>query len=267
MEIRPRRLRKNSIIRDLVAETRLSRDMFIYPYFVCKGTKVVSEIKSMPGINHYSVDTLIEDVAEGLKIGINKILLFGANEMKTDNGSSSYDKNNVIGQSIRELKKRFGDDIYIVTDVCLCGYTSHGHCGLLNDGYVDNDSSLNALTAMALMHAEAGADMVSPSDMMDGRVEAIREVLDENKYSDVAIMSYAVKYASSYYGPFRDALDSAPADIIDVPKDKKTYQMDFANRDEAIRETEMDINEGADIVMVKPGLCYLDIVRDIRNSF
>ncbi|NQY66331.1 MAG: porphobilinogen synthase [Flavobacteriales bacterium] len=261
MEIRPRRLRKNSIIRDLVAETRLSRDMFIYPYFVCKGTKVVSEIKSMPGINHYSVDTLIEDVAEGLKIGINKILLFGANEMKTDNGSSSYDKNNVIGQSIRELKKRFGDDIYIVTDVCLCGYTSHGHCGLLNDGYVDNDSSLNALTAMALMHAEAGADMVSPSDMMDGRVEAIREVLDENKYSDVAIMSYAVKYASSYYGPFRDAADCTPQG-----GDRKSYQMDVRNKNEGLKEADLDELEGADILMVKPALAYLDIIKSVKEN-
>ncbi|NQY08048.1 MAG: porphobilinogen synthase [Flavobacteriales bacterium] len=261
MEVRPRRLRKTSIIRDLIAETRLSNDMFIYPYFICKGVGVVNEIKSMPGINHYSTDTLLIDVEEGLKIGINKILLFGANEMKSDNGSTAYDQNNVIGKSIRALKAKFGDDIYIITDVCLCGYTSHGHCGLIKDGYVDNDSSLEVITAMALMHAEAGADMVSPSDMMDGRVGAIREVLDDNGFENTALMSYAVKYASAYYGPFRDAADCTPQG-----GDRKSYQMDVRNIKEGLKEAELDELEGADILMVKPALAYLDVIKSVKDS-
>ena len=221
----------------------------------------MSGIKSMPGINHYSTDTLVKDVEEGLKLGINKVLLFGANETKTDDGSSAYAKDNVIGKSIVALKKQFGDDVYVITDVCLCGYTSHGHCGLVKDGYVDNDSSLEAITSVALMHAEAGVDMVSPSDMMDGRVGAIRELLDSNGFTNTALMSYAVKYASSYYGPFRDAADCTPKE-----GDRKSYQMDVRNYYEALKEADLDEFEGADILMVKPALAYLDIIKSVREN-
>jgi porphobilinogen synthase len=202
---RPRRLRKNSIIREMVAETRLSKDMFIYPYFVIKGKNTVQPINAMPGISRFSVDALVKDVAEGLKLGINKILLFGVGEEKSEDAHFAHDEHSVVAEAIKELKKNFGDDLYIITDVCLCAYTSHGHCGLLQDDYVDNDSSLEVLAKMALAHVQAGADMVAPSDMMDGRIAAIRKKLDENNFVNTPIMSYATKFASAYYGPFREA--------------------------------------------------------------
>jgi porphobilinogen synthase len=259
--IRPRRLRQNPIIREMVAETRLSKNMFIYPYFVVPGTKKKEAINAMPGINHFSVDTLLKDAEEGLKLGINKILLFGTGDLKSEKGNSSSSKDSIVAKAIRALKKEFGEELFVITDVCLCAYTTHGHCGILEEGHVHNDSSVEALASMALAHAQAGADMVAPSDMMDGRVMAIREMLDENKFDDVSIMSYAVKFASAYYGPFREAAGSSPQ-----KGDRKSYQMDFRNGREAMKEALLDEAEGADILMVKPALAYLDVIRDLRQQ-
>jgi porphobilinogen synthase len=261
MLIRPRRLRKSPILRELVAETRLSKDMFIYPYFVVPGKNVLKGIEAMPGVSHFSVDTLIKDVEKSLKIGINKVLLFGVGEEKTDDASSSYDKHSVVANAVRELKKEFSDELYVVTDVCTCAYTTHGHCGIVQHGYVQNDQTVDVLARMALTHAEAGADMVSPSDMMDGRVLGIREKLDKNNLENTAIMSYSIKFASAYYGPFREAADSAPG-----KGDRKAYQMDFRNPREAMRESKLDEQEGADILMVKPALAYLDVIKGLRES-
>ena len=258
---RPRRLRKNPVVREMMAETRLSKDMFIYPYFVVPGEGVKEEIGAMPGIHHFSVDTLVEDVRASMKVGINKVLLFGVGEEKSEDGSFSASENSIVAHAVRALKKEFGEDLYVITDVCLCAYTDHGHCGLIEDGYVVNDPSLEMLADMALSHAEAGADMVAPSDMMDGRVEAIRARLDEAGYENTALMSYAVKFASAYYGPFREAAGSAPSH-----GDRKSYQMDFRNGREAIREAVQDELEGADIIMVKPALAYLDVIKDVRKS-
>ena len=261
MLIRPRRLRKSPILRELVAETRLSKDMFIYPYFVVPGKNVLKGIEAMPGVSHFSVDTLIKDVEKSLKIGINKVLLFGVGEEKTDDASSSYDKHSVVANAVRELKKEFSGELYVVTDVCTCAYTTHGHCGIVQHGYVQNDQTVDVLARMALTHAEAGADMVSPSDMMDGRILGIREKLDKNNLENTAIMSYSIKFASAYYGPFREAADSAPG-----KGDRKAYQMDFRNPREAMRESKLDEQEGADILMVKPALAYLDVIKGLRES-
>jgi porphobilinogen synthase len=261
MLYRPRRLRLNPIIRELTAEVRFHRDMLIYPYFVEKGKNIKSPINSMPGIHHFSPDTLLKDVEKGLKMGINKILLFGSGEEKTEEGKSAYKKDTVVAQAIKLLKKNFKEDIYIITDVCLCAYTSHGHCGIIHNGYIDNDSSVEAIAKMALTHAEAGADMVAPSDMMDGRVGVIRDLLDENNFENTAIMSYSTKFASSYYGPFREAADSAPQF-----GDRKSYQMDYRNPNEAMKEAMLDEAEGADVLMVKPALAYLDIVSRLRAN-
>lgn len=261
MLIRPRRLRKSPILRELVAETRLSKDMFIYPYFVVPGKNVTKGIEAMPGVSHFSVDTLIKDVEKSLKIGINKVLLFGVGEEKTDDASSSFDKHSVVANAVRELKKEFSDELYVVTDVCTCAYTTHGHCGIVQHGYVQNDQTVDVLARMALAHAEAGADMVSPSDMMDGRILGIREKLDKNNLENTAIMSYSIKFASAYYGPFREAADSAPG-----KGDRKAYQMDFRNPREAMRESKLDEQEGADILMVKPALAYLDVIKGLRES-
>ncbi len=258
---RPRRLRKNTIIRNAVAETRLSKEMFVYPYFVTSGKNISEPIKAMPGVSHFSVDRLVRDVEKGLKVGINKVLLFGVGEEKTKNASSSFDKNSIVAKAVRELKNKFGDDLYVITDVCVCAYTIHGHCGILEHGYVQNDKSVDVLAKMALAHAQAGADMVAPSDMMDGRVLAIRELLDANDFENTAIMSYSTKFASAYYGPFREAADSSPSH-----GDRKSYQMDFRNGKEALKESLIDENEGADILMVKPALAYLDVIRDLRNN-
>ena len=248
-------------MRELVAETRLSKDMFIYPYFVVPGKNVLKGIEAMPGVSHFSVDTLIKDVEKSLKIGINKVLLFGVGEEKTDDASSSYDKHSVVANAVRELKKEFSDELYVVTDVCTCAYTTHGHCGIVQHGYVQNDQTVDVLARMALTHAEAGADMVSPSDMMDGRILGIREKLDKNNLENTAIMSYSIKFASAYYGPFREAADSAPG-----KGDRKAYQMDFRNPREAMRESKLDEQEGADILMVKPALAYLDVIKELRES-
>jgi len=224
---RPRRLRKNTIVREMIAETRLSKDMFIYPYFVVEGTNIVHPIDAMPGINHYSIDELIKDVEKGLKKGINKILLFGVGEQKTEDASSSFSNNSIIVKAVKALKEKFGSELYLITDVCVCAYTTSGHCGIMHDDYVHNDSSVEVLAKMALAHAQAGADMVAPSDMMDGRIAAMRELLDKNNFENIAIMSYSIKYASAYYGPFREAADSAPQ-----KGDRKSYQMDFRNSNE-----------------------------------
>lgn len=261
MLIRPRRLRKTPILREMVAETRLSKDMFIYPYFVVPGENVQHGIDAMPGINHFSVDTLVKDVEKSLKLGLNKVLLFGVGEAKTEDASSSYDKNSIVANAVRELKKQFADDIYVITDVCTCAYTTHGHCGILHHDYVQNDKTVDVLAQMALTHAQAGADMVAPSDMMDGRILGIREKLDQHGFENTAIMSYSIKFASAYYGPFREAADSAPG-----KGDRKAYQMDFRNPRETMRESALDEQEGADILMVKPALAYLDIIQNLRAS-
>lgn len=261
MNQRPRRTRKNQVIRNLVAETRLHKDQLIYPYFITHGKNTVHPIDAMPGINHFSVDTLLKDAEKGMKSGINKVLLFGVGEKKTADGRSSHDHDSIVPEAVRALKKNFGDNLYVVTDVCVCAYTTHGHCGILHDGYVDNDPSVELLSKMALAHAQAGADMVAPSDMMDGRVGAIRKKLDENNCSKTAIMSYAVKFASAYYGPFREAADSSPQS-----GDRKSYQMDARNGNEAVREALLDVEEGADIIMVKPALAYLDIIRRVKEN-
>ncbi len=261
MSIRPRRTRTTSVMRNMVAETRLHHDMFVYPYFVIHGENQKDEIKAMPGIYRFSVDELIKDVEKGIKLGINKVLLFGVGEAKSEDGSTSSDDHSIVPVAVKALKDKFGDELLVITDVCVCAYTNHGHCGILEEGYVQNDETLDVLSAMALAHAEAGADIVAPSDMMDGRVEAIRETLDDNGYENIAIMSYAVKFASAYYGPFRDAADSAPGH-----GDRKSYQMDFRNRREALKEADLDETEGADILMVKPALAYLDIITEVREQ-
>lgn len=258
---RPRRTRKSTIIRSLVAETRLSKDMFIYPYFVVPGTEVKHPIPSMPGIHHFSVDTLLKDVAEGLKFGVNKILLFGVGEQKTEDASSAYSPGSIVAQAVSALRKQFGDTIYIISDVCTCAYTTHGHCGIIENDYVNNDKTLDVLSKMALAHVQAGADMIAPSDMMDGRVAAIRQALDQNGFESTPIMSYSVKFSGAYYGPFREAADSAPN-----KGDRKSYQMDFRNAREAMREAALDEAEGADIIMVKPALAYLDIVQRLYQQ-
>ncbi len=258
---RPRRLRKNAIIREMVAETRLSKNMFVYPYFVVDGVNVVRSIDAMPGIHHFSIDMLLEDVAKGLDLGINKILLFGVGEQKSDDASSAHSANSIVVKAVKALRERFKEDIYIITDVCTCAYTTHGHCGILQEDYVKNDETVAVLAKMALSHAKAGADMVAPSDMMDGRIGEIRRTLDNNGYENTAIMSYSVKFASAYYGPFREAADSAPN-----KGDRKAYQMDCRNNNEALHEAFLDEEEGADILMIKPALAYLDIISEVKKS-
>jgi len=261
MIYRQRRLRKNPIVREMVAETHLSKDMFVYPYFIVPGTQVKHAIASLPGVHHFSVDKLIEDVEIGLRLGVNKIMLFGVGEEKSADAHTAYDGEGLVPRAIKALRNAFGEDIYIVTDVCVCSYTTHGHCGILEHDYVQNDATVEVIAKMALAHATAGADMLAPSDMMDGRVGAIRSVLDENNLVNVAIMSHATKFASSYYGPFREAADCAPS-----KGDRKAYQMDFRNPKEALREAFLDENEGADILMIKPALAYLDVISRIKQE-
>ena len=258
---RPRRLRSTPIIREMVAETRLHPDMFIYPYFVVPGNNIIHGIDAMPGINHFSIDELIRDVEKGLKVGVNKVLLFGVGEEKTGDASSSHSENSIVSRAVRELKNKFGDALYVITDVCVCAYTTHGHCGILDGPHIHNDASVEVLAKMALSHAQAGADMVAPSDMMDGRIGAMRSLLDANKLEHTAIMSYSIKFASAYYGPFREAADSAPQ-----MGDRKSYQMDFRNGREAMREALLDENEGADVLMVKPALAYMDVIGKLREQ-
>ena len=257
---RPRRLRTDIIMRELARETRISKQSLIYPIFIKAGKDICEDIPSLFDQKRYSPDILQYIVEKTLNAGVNNILLFGIPNSKDAMGSGAYDDNGVVQQGIREIRKNF-PNVKIITDVCLCEYTSHGHCGIVNNDKVENDATLPLLAKTALSHIEAGADIVAPSDMMDGRVRAIREMLDNNGYYDKAIMSYSVKYASSFYGPFRDAAGSAPSF-----GDRKSYQMDFHNKREAMKEVELDIAEGADIVMVKPALSYLDIISMVKQN-
>jgi len=260
--VRMRRLRANPQIRRMVRETILDAGDLIYPLFVKPGTGLRDEVTSMPGVFQLSIDQLEAEAAELLALRIPAVILFGLPETKDEAGSGAFAEDGIVQQAIRRLKE-VAPDLYVITDVCMCEYTSHGHCGALDDnGCVNNDVTLEMLAMTAVSHAEAGADMVAPSDMMDGRVAAIRAALDAEGYSDIPIMAYSAKYASGYYGPFRDAADSAPAF-----GDRSGYQMDPANGDEAIRETELDIDEGADLVMVKPALAYMDIIWRIKETF
>lgn len=258
---RPRRMRKNPNFRRLIRETRLTVDDLIYPLFVVPGEGVKEPVPSMPGVFRLSVDNLVKEVEEVASLRIPAIILFGIPESKDEVGSGAYAEDGVIQRAVRAIKEK-GIDIVVITDVCMCEYTSHGHCGIIKDGDVDNDSTLELLAKTALSHVQAGADMVAPSDMMDGRVARIRSVLDENGFSGIPIMAYSAKYCSSFYGPFRDAADSAPQF-----GDRQAYQMDIANGEEAMREVALDIMEGADIVMVKPALAFLDIIQRVRTQF
>lgn len=260
MTIRPRRLRKSETLRKMVRETRMDKSSLIYPLFVKEGENIEEEIPSMEGQYRYSIDRLPYELERLQKAGVDKVMFFGIPDVKDEVGSQAYAEDGIVQKTIREARKQF-PDMYLITDVCMCEYTSHGHCGVLCGHDVENDKTLELLAKTALSHVQAGADMVAPSDMMDGRVAAIRHILDENNYKDTPIMSYAVKYASAFYGPFRDAAGSAPSF-----GDRKSYQMDFHNRREAIKEALLDVEEGADIIMVKPALSYLDIIREVRDT-
>ena len=258
---RPRRLRRSEAIRSLVRETRLSTAGLIYPMFVCPGTKVRQEVSSMPGVYQQSADQIVEECRDVEALGIPGIILFGLPETKDPRGASSLSSQGVVQRAIEAIRKA-NLKLIVITDVCLCEYTDHGHCGVIENGEVANDPTLTILAQQALSHVRAGADIVAPSDMMDGRVAAIREILDEHKFENTAILSYAAKYCSGFYGPFREAAQSAPQF-----GDRRSYQMDPANAREALKEVELDLEEGADMVMVKPALPYLDIIRGVRDAF
>ncbi len=258
---RPRRLRRNPLIRDLVAETRLSTDCLIQPYFVGEDSIGKTEIASMPGVYRESVDKLAASVGADLKLGIKRIMLFGVSHLKSANAESAFSDSNPVVRAVEKLRKEFGESLFISADVCLCAYTDSGHCGVLEGDEIDNDRSLPILAQMALRLAQAGVDWVAPSDMMDGRIGAIRQTLDRAGLTRTGILAYTAKYASAYYGPFREAADSAPQ-----KGDRKSYQMDWRNRREARVEAQLDIDEGADVVMVKPALAYLDVIHDLAAS-
>jgi len=272
---RPRRLRRTEALRRLVRETKLSPDDFIWPLFVLPGKKVRNPVKSMPGVFQLSVDELVAEAQAGYEAGVRSVILFGIPEKKDEQGTGAYDSDGIVPRAIRALKEQV-PGMVVMTDVCMCEYTDHGHCGILKapkaggpgqDLGVDNDATLPLLAKEAVAHARAGADVVAPSDMMDGRVAAIRAALDADGYVDVPIMSYAAKYAGAFYGPFRDAAESAPREGAGIPKDRKGYQMDPGNWREALREVALDVAEGADMLMVKPAVPYLDIVRLIRDRY
>ena len=258
---RLRRLRMTERTRAMVRETHLSKNDFIYPLFVVPGTKIKKEVSSMPGVFQMSVEELVKECRAVSALGLPSVILFGIPEKKDEAGSGAYDEFGIVQQAVRAIKKEV-PDLFVVTDVCLCEYTSHGHCGIVRDNEIVNDESVELLVREALSHAQAGADMVAPSDMFDGRVGAIRQALDENGFTNLPIMSYAAKYASGFYGPFREAAESTPQF-----GDRRSHQMDPANSDEAIREVAQDIQEGADIVMVKPAMPYLDIIRRVKDQF
>jgi porphobilinogen synthase len=258
---RPRRLRMNSILRDMIRETSLDVGDLIYPLFVVPGDNIKEEIDSMPGVYHFSIDLLIEEVKEVRDVGIPAILLFGVPSYKDELGSEAYSEEGIVQKAVREIKEKV-PEIVVITDVCMCGYTIHGHCGIVENGQVLNDKTVDYIAKIALSHVEAGADIVAPSDMMDGRVAAIRKLLDSKGFVNTPIMAYSAKYASSFYGPFREAANSFPQF-----GDRKSYQMDYGNSNEALREIALDIEEGADIVMVKPALSYLDIIRRVKDNF
>lgn len=260
--MRMRRIRNNKVLREMTEETSLDVKDFIYPLFVVEGEKIKREIPSLVDQYHYSVDMLDDEIKELESLGIKAVILFGIPDKKDSVGSGAYDENGIVQRAVREIKKNHPDFI-VITDVCMCEYTDHGHCGILDDcGCVINDETIKYIARTALSHAKAGADIVAPSDMMDFRVRAIREALDENGFKNVPIMSYAAKYASAYYGPFRDAAGSAPSF-----GDRKGYQMDFHNSDEAMKEVELDLEEDADFIIVKPALAYLDIIRRVKETF
>lgn len=258
---RHRRLRQNEVVRSMVRETFLHPSDFIYPIFVVEGTNIKKEISSLPGNYHFSIDRLHEIVKEMTDVGVKSVILFGIPDHKDECGSGAYDENGIIQKAIRKIKE-LNKNIYIITDVCMCEYTSHGHCGIIHGEDVDNDETLEYIAKISLSHAKAGADMIAPSDMMDGRIDVIRDILDENGYKNIPIMAYSAKYCSAFYGPFREAADSTPQF-----GDRKTYQMDPANVREAMLEIEDDIDEGADIIMVKPALSYLDVIRVARDRY
>ncbi|MBF0496707.1 MAG: porphobilinogen synthase [Deltaproteobacteria bacterium] len=260
-EYRPRRLRRTETLRRMVRETYLHVNDLILPLFVAAGKEVKNPINSMPGHFQLSVNHIVEEAKEAFDLGIPAVLLFGIPEKKDERGTGAYDQNGVVQRAVKSIKNKI-PELVVITDVCLCEYTSHGHCGLIKDNDVENDATLELLGRMALSHAQAGADIVAPSDMMDGRVAEIRDTLDENGFDQTIIMSYAAKYASGFYGPFREAAESAPKF-----GDRRSYQMDPANALEALREVTLDVEEGADIIMVKPALPYLDIVRRVREEF
>lgn len=260
MIIRPRRLRSSDTLRRMVRETRVSADSLMYPLFVKEGSNIREEIPSLAGQIRYSPDRIGEAIEEALSCGVKSIMLFGLPKHKDPEGSQAYDEQGVVQEAVRRIKEQY-PEMYVVTDVCMCEYTSHGHCGILCGQEVDNDRTLPYIARIALSHVQAGADMVAPSDMMDGRIGAIRGILDENGYDQIPILSYAVKYASAFYGPFRDAAGSAPAF-----GDRRGYQMDPHNAREAVKEALLDVEEGADILMVKPALAYLDIIRGVKDA-
>ncbi|MBK8660494.1 MAG: porphobilinogen synthase [Ignavibacteriales bacterium] len=255
-----RRLRYNPLVRDLVRETLLTKNDFIYPMFAVPGTGIRKEIRSMPGVFNFSIDELVKECKEVAALGIPAVILFGIPEHKDEVGSDAYSDEGIIQRAIRAIKAEV-KNLLVITDVCLCEYTSHGHCGVLNGEEILNDETVDLLVKEAVSHAKAGADVIAPSDMMDGRIGAIRKGLDDNGFKNIPVLSYAVKYASGYYGPFRDAADSAPAF-----GDRRSHQMDVANGDEAIREALSDVEEGADIIMVKPAGAYLDIIRRVKDA-
>lgn len=257
---RARRLRRSPVLRKMVRETRMDKSSLIYPMFVMEGSNIRQEIPTMPGQYRYSVDRLPEALEEVVEAGVPSVMLFGIPEHKDACGSGAWAEDGIVQKAFRKAKETV-PELYLIGDVCMCEYTSHGHCGILDGEYVDNDRTLEYLAKIALSQVQAGADMVAPSDMMDGRVAAIRRMLDENGYCTTPIMSYAAKYASGFYGPFRDAADSAPAF-----GDRKTYQMDYHNRKEAMKEVFSDLDEGADIIMIKPALSYLDIIRETADA-
>lgn len=257
---RPRRLRTSETLRKMVRETRMDPSSLIYPMFVMAGENKKEEIPSLPGQYRYTIDRMGEELERELDSGVRAVMFFGIPDHKDELGTGAYDPDGIVQRALRKAKEQY-PDLYLITDVCMCEYTSHGHCGVVCDGYVDNDKTLELLARTALSHAEAGADMVAPSDMMDGRIRAIRDTLDTNGYVTTPIMSYAVKYASAFYGPFREAADSAPKF-----GDRRSYQMDCHNSREAVREALLDVEEGADIIMVKPAMSFLDIVRQVRET-
>ena len=258
---RTRRLRKSEGIRRLVQETKLSVDDFVYPLFIEEGENIETEIVSMPGIKRYSLDRISKELEEVVELNIPAVLLFGIPSNKDEEGTETWNDNGIMQKAIRFIKKNF-PTLYVITDVCFCEYTTHGHCGIIHNNDVENDATLVNIAKQVVSHAKAGVDMVAPSGMMDGTIKMVREALDNTGFVNLPIMAYSVKYASSFYGPFRDAADSAPSF-----GDRRTYQMDPANRDEGLREANFDDQEGADILMVKPALSYLDIIRDLKNDF
>jgi porphobilinogen synthase len=258
---RPRRLRSGEVIRSMVRENRVNVSDLIYPFFICEGEGIRREVPSMPGVYNLSLDEFVAELAKVVELDIPAVLLFGIPDTKDCVGSGAYAEDGIVQKAVRIAKKTY-PKLYVITDVCLCEYTDHGHCGIIENGDVQNDPTLELLAKTAVSHAQAGADMIAPSDMMDGRVEAIREALNEAGFANTPIMAYSAKYSSAFYGPFRDAAGSTPQF-----GDRRSYQMDPANGREALLETALDIEEGADIVMVKPGLAYLDVLQSLKNEF